>query len=1563
MSQETSSHLQTITTHLSSDHTKQLAAYLFKRATPEFFASFSSEQLAQLSQQGLEFIQQRQNSEVKVRVRGVNGYTVLEFLLKDRPFIVDSVKMELDKQGLELKYFLHPILPIVRNQQRELTAFDPEGELEAYELYFLAPIDESTHDALEQRMERILHDVRHATKDFGAMRGKVTELSALVMQRENSRAKETQRREYADFLQWLDKDNFVFLGYREYDIVDLDGQPAMQIAQGSELGILRENKESGYLEPRPLEQIPEAVRQRILEGDDFLITKTNSLSTVHRPARLDYIGIKKIADGKIVGERRFLGLFTSKALSTAVEHIPLLRLKLEQVLERDGVVKGSHDYKEIVTIFNSIPREELFRADVAQLHEDIRSVMNVVEDATVMLKLQPDPLKRGVSAMVLIPRERFSADIRRKVQDFLGETFQAEHIDYNLAMGEEEKNVRMHFFFNTSQSMAHINHKELEESLAEMTKGWHDSVKEKLIAKHGEVEGQRLHTHYAHAFNDNYKNDTPANVAILDIERFDKLGDDDFLAAIVQPLDDRYGEGATHLKIYHQDRTLVLSQVLPLLETLGLRVIEQISYYINEGKDERGLDIFRVQTKQGEMLDIEADSERLITAIDGLLRNTVEKDNLNQLVLYGGLSVREVSLLRCYRMHYAQINLETSQKFITQVLVQYPEASRLLFDAFANRFQPEVAEREQKHADIKEKFADVLNTVPSLTADRTLRGLMNLIEATVRSNFYRERDYIANKVASHKVTAMPEPRPFMEIAMYHPRVEGIHLRGGMVARGGLRWSDRPDDFRTEVLGLMKTQMTKNAVIVPVGSKGGFVLKQAPSDRAALRDYGKEQYKVYINALLDVTDNIVDGQVVQPPITIYDGEDPYLVVAADKGTATFSDVANSISLERNFWLGDAFASGGSNGYDHKAEGITARGAWVCVERHFRELGINPHEDVFTAAGIGDMGGDVFGNGMIHTDKMKLLAAFNHIHIFLDPNPEPTASYAERQRMFNLPRSTWEDYDPSLISEGGGVFSRQAKAIDLSPQAQAMLGVSESTMSGQDIIKAILTMEVDLLWNGGIGTYVKSSTERHGDVGDASNDTVRIDADDLRARIVGEGGNLGFTQRARIEYNLQGGRINTDAIDNSGGVDMSDHEVNIKIAMQPLLKAGELDDAQRNALLEQMTDAVSELVLADNYNQSLALSLAERQSAQDISIFQSLQHYMREESGLNPEVEFLPDAKSYAERARNGQGLSRPELAILLAYAKMGLYGWLLEADVDEQNQLSGYLQAYFPQLMQDELPSAIENHSLRREIIATQFTNRVIDLLGITFMHRLLRNTGASSYDIVKSALVAMHLVGAHDFLQRVKALDYQIDSEAQYWALERMRGTVEHIVPLLLANPKSLDDIVSSYQQPLEEFRQVFPELEQVRAYHGNLAQAQKAGFDDATAEYIATLDYFPGGLGIVTVALESDKSIEDVAKHYYEVGERLNLEFLHEELDCMQVEDKWGRIAFSGTLMDLYKAQRRLTRAYVASDGELEDYLQTHHTRLIKQYDGMMAELQAEEQSELASVQVLVRILLEMVG
>ena len=1564
------------------------AESLFRKADPGFFDDFDSEALYAMAVDGYAFFEGWDGRGMAVdvftpsyRADGWDApYSVLRLLLPDRPFIVDSVRAELRRHDMELYHLLHPIYRVVRSEDGAVEELDDRGQTgrqEAFEMYFVERLDDpARRQELEEAVRSVLQDVVLATEDYQAMRGQAREVAEYLRELKqpidaSGRTEDAEElEEYATFMEWLDDDNFVFLGYREYDLIDVDGERHLQVDVDSALGILRKVEESAYRAPVPVREIPQGLRERVIAGRVFTVTKTNAESTVHRAARMDYLGTKKLDPNmQVVGERRFVGLFTSKAHSTPVDETPILRRKLRQVLDLDNAIPESHDWKQIMTVFNSMPRDELFWVEPAALHHEIRTIMALEQERGVRLTLRSDPLARGLSVMVIMPRERFNSDVRRSIQRKLVDELQASHVDYQLAMGEDETQVRFHFFFTTHVTSDEVDVRRLEREVAELTRSWADHVRDQLIVAEGERDGRRLANTYLPAFDERYRADTSAGSALRDIQNVERLKAQRYLVDILNPIDEVRGDGATIVKVYHHGRSMVLSEVLPVLENLGFRVLDQIPYQVLTD-EEQGIELFRVHGPGDRSVDVRQHGPRLTAALEALLLGHAENDRLNRLVLYAGLDVRQVALLRTYQMYFAQLDAVTSRRFINDTLLAHPEVARRLFRYFAARFDPALGlDRDDALADARETFLDALADVSSLPEDRALRGIFDLMEASQRTNFFLDEPVISIKIASQEVATMPEPRPLYEIAVTGPGVEGTHLRGGKVARGGIRWSDRPDDFRTEILGLMKTQMTKNAVIVPVGSKGGFVVKDAPPARDDLRAYVRAQYQAYIRGLLDLTDNVVGGGTVHPDrLVIYDEPDPYLVVAADKGTATFSDLANATAAEYDFWLGDAFASGGSYGYDHKEIGITARGAWECVERHFREMGVNVRTDPFTVAGIGDMGGDVFGNGLLHTDTIRLQAAFNHLHIFLDPDPDAAAGYAERKRLFEMPRSSWRDYDPGLISEGGGVYDRGAKAIPIAPQVRAMLGVEVDRMSGQDLIKAILKAPVDLLWNGGIGTYVKASEERNAEVGDSSNDPVRVDADELRCLVVGEGGNLGFTQLARVEYARAGGRINTDAIDNSGGVDLSDHEVNIKILLQPLVGDGDLSMVQRNRVLKEMTADVSALVLRDNYFQSLALSLAERRSREDILLFDSLLEYLTGHGGLDPQVEHLPNRKQILDRQRSGEGFTRPELAILMAYVKMGLYRRLLETDFPDEPNLQHHLFDYFPPLAQERFPDAIRSHSLRREIIATQYTNTVVDLLGITFVHRSIRDSGATPVEVIRAALVALEVLDVKPLLERVFAMDGVVPTQAQYRALDELVRAVEGVVQWMLLNDMTDVDIaafVAAYREPLKTLRVELEELlaePERKRYQRYVAQLAADGLPDDLAPEIASFDYLPSSVGVIDVSRTAGVPLDDAAKRFYDLGERLDLGWLRDRLAELPADGKWEKIAIGGLVMDLRQAQQELTRRYVVAQQDApelsaEAFLGTF-PNLLRRFDQAMGEVKERGELSLASGGVLVRLL-----
>jgi glutamate dehydrogenase len=1559
------------------DFLKSLAGLLFEKATAEFLEEFDLEALQAIALGSLRQIEQLKDGKPHVRIFNpsheadgwTSRYSVIEISLTDRPFIVDSVRAEIRRRGQGLHFLLHPIMPLHRSDNGKLIrSLDKEGaHLQAYELYFVDHIKEDDVPTLQTRLHEILNDVVLATDDYGAFKNQADEIKAYLAGLRVESQDDTQKADLSEceaFVDWLKDDNFLFAGYREYKLLDQDGQRYLQIDLDSCLGILRNVASSNYLNPVPLQDISDNLRARITDGPLLIVTKANSEATIHRAVRMDYIGVKRWnSEHAVVGEMRLLGLFTAQAMSTPVKEIPILRRKLQRVLEQDQSLEGSHDYKQIESIFNTMPREELFWSEPENILRDIRAIMGIQRQHKVRVILRPDPLSRGVQAMVIMPKDRFNSQVRNDIQDLLSKRFEAQHVDYQLSIGEDEEQVRFHFFFTTNSHLHHLDLGALESEIADMTRTWSDRLREKLNSELGDANGYQIHERYRDAFHESYKSTTSLSVAARDVVNLEKLHENDtsFLVDLINAPEDNLNEPTSQLRIYHPSESLHLSDVLPILENLGLRVLMQDNSVVKaQTRPKSCIDVFRVVDKrEGKQLDIRRHRATLATALVDLLQGQADNDRLNGLMLTTTMSLRHISLLRSFQIHYHQVQPASTRAFLNDVLLENPKSAELLFKYFEARFKPDFADRDKVAEAFRLEFMESLNSVTSLAYDRTLRGLCNLVESVLRTNYYLEKPYISHKVNSHNVKNMPEPRPLYEIIVAAPGVDGIHLRGGKVARGGLRWSDRPD-FRTEVLGLMKTQMTKNACIVPVGSKGGFALKKAPREREALQKYVVEQYKVFISGLLDLTDNLVGGRVVPPANVVrYDEDDPYLVVAADKGTATFSDIANGVSAEYGFWLGDAFASGGSAGYDHKKEGITARGAWEGVKRHFREMGIDCTKQDITVAGIGDLAGDVFGNGLIYCDTLRLLAAFNHLHIFLDPNPPTKDSYAERVRMFNLPRSSWEDYDKSLISEGGGIFLRAAKSIPLSPQVKAILDVQEDALSGEDLVKAILKMPVDLLWNGGIGTYVKSSDQRNVDVGDSSNDSVRIDAPELRAKVVGEGGNQGFTQLGRIEYAKNGGRINTDAIDNSAGVDMSDHEVNIKILLGPMVSQGELSMVQRNELLGEMTQEVNQLVLNDNYFQTLSLSISEGRSREALPLFVSLMNYMADRGGLKKDVESLPDSRTLQERARAGEGLYRPELAILLAYTKMGLYRRILETDFTDEASFQHFLLDYFPTALKERYPDKINKHPLRREIIATQFTNIVVDLLGMTFVHRKIQDTGATPIQVIRAGLAALEIVEARQIVDKLTTLDNQVPSEAIYHALGRLTAAIEAVADWMLLTDvdlSSLSDFIKNYREPLSQLRKqlraVLPPAQLAR-FERIDKQATSAGFPESIAAEVSSLEWVPTGLGVVDTSRGANLSLQESARRFYELGERFQLSWIREQLRNLPTNDKWEQIAVVGFVTQLRTVQLDLVlsgREFPSVDGGL-----------VARFEQALQEVQDGGKLSLATGAVLVRMLDQM--
>jgi glutamate dehydrogenase len=1380
---------------------------------------------------------------VKVEDAGAGGggkRTVLESAGRDQPFIVDSLLEVVRVRGLRLVEAFHPIVAVQRDGDGRVVSVGPPAKgaelISVVRLEIDGAEPRQAREALREEAADVIEEARTAVQDFEPMLARLRSLEgsfAARLERVDAGEEADEAREAAAFLSWLTRANFVFLGSRAYAVRWEGKDPAIEPVAGSSLGIFRDEKRFAYERSQTPSGVPDDLLARIASPHFILVHKARAESRVLRRARMDFIAVKRIeSDGSVTGVDTFAGLFTGRAYNDLPSDIPILRRKLDAILERTGVVPGSHDHKEIFSIFTSIPKSELFVTDSERIEEMIFAVMASARKRDVRVSYRPDLLERGVSVMVLLPRERFNAEARVEIQNLLAAEFQGTLVDYRLALSEEPM-ARLHFYFATPPGkLPQPALDGLEAKVAELTRTWHDRLVEALEREHGAEESERIAFRYEKVFPGAYVAQKSPETAVADIRHIDAAAREGRVQiAIAQGRTQRQRK-VSILKIFRPDESFALSTLMPVLTHLDLQVLDEQTFRVapraagapargrpekrRPGGDTREVYIhsFRVLGSGGTPLASGPVVRHLEETILGVLDGRLENDPLNALVTRAALDPVHVAVLRAYDSYLHQLGSAWSQRTTYAALCDHPVSASALAGLFEARFDPRLDPnaRKEREDGARKAFRESLEKVAGIHEDQILRFFEGLILASVRTNWFardaagKRLPALAVKLRSADVPGMPDPRPLYEILVYSPEMEGVHLRSGRVARGGIRWSSRIDDYRMEILGLMKAQRTKNAVIVPVGAKGGFILKRAPA-ASPPPDEVRRQYEVFIGALLDVTDNIVSGKVVHPAdVVVHDEEDPYLVVAADRGTAGFSDIANAIAESRSFWLGDAFASGGSRGYNHKQIGITARGVWECVRRHFREMGRDVDRESFTAAGIGDMSGDVFGNGLILSRKVRLLAAFNHVHIFLDPDPDPEVSHAERQRLFDLPSSAWTDYDPSKISKGGGVHRRDAKVIELSPEARKALGVLEETMNGEALVSAILRMPVDLLFNGGIGTYVKARIESHEEVGDPANSTVRVDGADLRARVVGEGGNLGFTQLGRIEYARAGGRINTDFIDNSGGVDLSDHEVNLKILLAPAVARGDVSREEREEILRAACPEVVTQVLRDNHVQGRVLSLAERKAAIQLDEHRFLIEDLSADGLLQRRIEKLPSTEDILRLRESRLGLARPHLAVLLAYAKIDAYTKVLSTDLPDAPELETLLFAYFPREVAARFPEDVKHHRLRREIAATTAVNAALNEMGITFFRRLARRTGAGFDHILRAFLVASALAEGSDFeraMDRVYA-DGFADMSSFHEAHERFRAGEEAAALRVLRKGlggKPALDVIADYTARLAEVR------------------------------------------------------------------------------------------------------------------------------------------------------------------
>ncbi len=1459
-----------------------------------------------------------------------SSHTAVEVVTDDAPFLIDSISMELNRRGFGVHLIIHPVMRVRRNDAGELLDVlprDSEGEQAMAESVIHAEVARHTDPGdlreIEEALRRVIGEVRAAVEDWPQMRRRALELSD-ELKASPPPIDPDDIVEAREFLTWLEDHNFTFLGYRDYELSGAGDSVRLAPVAGSGLGILRESRGG-------VDTLPPAVGARALAPSLLNLTKASERATVHRAAYLDYVGVQRFdGDGRVVGERRFLGLYTHSAYHASPASIPILRRKVAAVLARAAFPAGSHNEKALIEILETYPRDELFQISVDELFEIAIGILHLGERQRVRLFLRRDAFGRFLSCLVYVPRDRFNTENRRRIERIIRQRTGAQSIDYSTRVSESVL-VRLHYLVYVEPgSLSQVDAREIETQLVAATRSWGDDLQEALHEEHGEERGSALFRRYGEAFPAAYRADWVPRSALSDIGRIEELSEEDDLAlSLYRPLE--APRGALRAKVYRAGAPLALSQILPLFENLGVEVADERPYAIRpRDRDSVWLYDFGLTYAGEDDPDTDEVRESFERAFIRAWRGDAESDGYNRLVLRARLSWRDTAMLRAIGRYLRQAGTTFSDRYVEQALAAHPEVARLLVDLFRARFDPR---RHDSGAAglLVERIEEAIDQVESLDHDRILRNFLGVVQAMLRTNFYAGEGErcLSFKLDPSRLAWLPEPRPRFEIFVYSPRVEGVHLRGGHVARGGIRWSDRREDFRTEVLGLMKAQMVKNAVIVPVGAKGGFVVKRPPA--AGVRDELQAEvircYRTFISGLLDVTDNIVDGEVAPPPgVVRHDEDDPYLVVAADKGTATFSDIANGIAADYGFWLGDAFASGGSTGYDHKGMGITARGAWESVKRHFRELGHDVASEDFTVAGVGDMSGDVFGNGMLLSRHIRLVAAFDHRNVFIDPDPDAAAAFEERERMFALPSSSWEDYDADRISPGGGVFSRSAKSIPLSEEARAALGVEDERLAPNELIRAILRAPVDLLWNGGIGTYVKSSDEAHADAGDKATDAVRVDASELRCRVVGEGGNLGLTQRARIEFALGGGKINTDAIDNSGGVDCSDHEVNIKILLDSVVAAGDLTLKQRNNLLAEMTSAVAERVLQNDYEQTETLTLSETQATGMVDVHARFLSELETARGLNRPLEALPSGEQLAERKQNDAGLTRPELAVMLAYSKNDLYAELLDSDVPEDPHLSSELDRYFPSPLPERFGDHMREHRLRREIIATQVANNVLHGGGTTFTFRLHEETGAFASEIARAYASARDIFSMRQTWADIEALDGLVAAEVQISMLLEGRRLVERGSRWLLRNvsrPIDIGATVARFSAGAEVLFESVPrllgenDLEPLEARTERLASA---GVPADMARRVAILPTLFAVFDIVEVGAEAGIEVEKVAAVHFRLGERLGLHWLRDRIVALPRDDRWRALARAALRDDIYGLHRGLTAEVLRAGGAEAD-------------------------------------------
>lgn len=1583
--------VEALTPHIPEEQLDGFREFVYRyysMDTREDLLSFSRQDLLGGAQSFWKFIQFHKPEEPKVEVFNPDyshhgwhsTHSIVRILHWDMPFVVDSVRMKLNEHGRTIHLLRNCVIHSRRNSEFELIHHDTQGtsaqlqrEAAIYlEIDRIEALEEL--DNLKQQLLAVLADVARVVDDFEPMMNRVTALRDSI-----NPAKGMEVQEY---LSWLMANSFTFLGYEELRVKEVDGEKQIVRPTETQLGLLRpmHQGELGQLELEPF------IERDFFEQTEWLsFSKASVRSSVHRPAYPDFITVRCFDDdGEITCEARIVGLYTSPVYRQPPSTIPYIRHKVEAILQRSGLDLRSHHGKDLLQILEIFPRDELFQTSQDELFDTAMSILRIQERKHIKVFIRQDPYGPFCSALVFVPRDVYNTAFRARIEKILCHRLEAVDSEFTTYFSESVL-ARVHFILKL-RGRIEYDTSVINQEIRLAASSWDEEVQEAVLETFGEVRGNKLMSQYASGFGAGYRDAFSPQSVVVDMEHFDSINDKRPLSmGFYQSLDDK--PGRIHFKLYHFVEPLPLADQIPIIENLGLRVLGEYPFLINKSSgDVIWIHDFLLSFSTDFTNDLQKIGPVFQEAFEKIWFGHAENDRFNLLVLAAGMNWRQVAILRAYSRYLKQIRVGFSQTYIAETLCNNIDITRLLVEMFEIRFNPAFAlsrtQRQARVQQLQQQILEALDQVSVLSEDKIIRHFQHVISATLRTNFYQTDDqgeyksYISLKMAPGDIPEIPKPVPMFEIFVYSPRVEGVHLRGGKVARGGLRWSDRVEDFRTEVLGLVKAQQVKNALIVPVGAKGGFVPKQMPvnGSREEMMAEGMSCYRIFIRALLDVTDNLKDDEVIHPDQVIYyDEDDSYLVVAADKGTATFSDIANEISGEYDFWLGDAFASGGSVGYDHKKMGITAKGAWVSVQRHFREQEVNVQKDVVTAIGIGDMAGDVFGNGMLSSETIALVGAFNHLHIFIDPEPDVAKSFVERQRLFELPRSSWSDYDTSLISEGGGIFSRHAKSIVITDAMKRRFGITASRLTPNELIRSMLRAPVDLVWNGGIGTYVKSVSENHADVGDKANDPLRINGCELQAKVVGEGGNLGFSQLGRVEYSLHGGAMNTDFIDNSAGVDCSDHEVNIKILLNDVVISGDMTFKQRNVLLEAMTDEVSELVLTNNYRQTQAISLAEAEAVRRMDEYRRFIEHLEGLGKLDRSIEFLPDNEALAERSSVEKGLTRPELSLLISYSKADLKEALVDSPIIEDDYLSREVYSAFPATLVDQFPEAIASHRLRREIIATQVANHMIDMMGISYVYRLSQTTGATAPEIALAFAVSRDVFDASRYWEMIEALDHKIPSALQHkmmsiliklirrasrWFIRLKRQDLDPQETVAYFAPK-VREFLSSYPRYLTEQEQ--QDLQE------NISELVTQGVPEELALMIAGQRYMLSSLPVIHAIEQTGQTLETVSRTYFAVGSRLELNWYGNELGNLDVDNHWQSLARDSVRDELTWQQRALTVALINMsekgeelDHQLDNWV-FQHLPLVTRWESMLNEIRNNSHSELAMFMVANRELMDL--